>query len=178
MYVILLDNGRTELLRHHEQRSALWCIRCGACLNFCPVYKNIGGYTYNTTYSGPIGSVITPHLRGMDEYNHLSFASSLCGKCTEVCPVKINLHELLLLNRKESVKRGFTTKTERLAQYGAKRFLLSRKLMNFGSPSLKNRLMNFFFKNLWGPRRELPKLPPKNFNQLWEEWRGEKNQGK
>ncbi len=178
MYVILLDNGRTELLRHHEQRSALWCIRCGACLNVCPVYKNIGGYTYNTTYSGPIGSVITPHLRGMDEYNHLSFASSLCGKCTEVCPVKINLHELLLLNRKESVKRGFTTKTERLAQYGAKRFLLSRKLMNFGSPELKNRLMNFFFKNLWGPRRELPILPPKNFNQLWEERRGEKNQGK
>ena len=75
------------------------CIRCGACLNACPVYRNIGGHTYATTYSGPIGAVISPHLKGMNEFKHLSFASSLCGKCTEVCPAKINLHELLLYNR-------------------------------------------------------------------------------
>jgi len=178
MYVILLDNGRTELLKHHEQRSALWCIRCGACLNACPVYKNIGGYTYNTTYTGPIGSVITPHLRGMDEFKHLSFASSLCGKCTEVCPVKISLHELLQLNRKESVLRGFVTKDEKFAHYTAKRILSSRKMMNFGKTSLKNLLMSTFIKKLWGPRRVLPKLAPKNFNQLWEERRGEKSVGK
>jgi len=178
MYVILLDNGRTELLKHHEQRSALWCIRCGACLNACPVYKNIGGYTYNTTYTGPIGSVITPHLRGMDEFKHLSFASSLCGKCTEVCPVKINLHELLQLNRKESVLRGFVTKDEKFAHYTAKRILSSRKMMNFGKTSLKNLLMSTFIKKLWGPRRVLPKLAPKNFNQLWEEQRGENSVGK
>ena len=93
MYVVLLDNRRTELLKFKEQRRALSCIRCGACLNGCPVYKSVGGYTYNATYSGPIGSVISPHYLGMKEYNHLSFASSLCGKCTEVCPVKIPLHE-------------------------------------------------------------------------------------
>jgi len=87
MYIILLDNGRTEILRHRLQRRALSCIRCGACLNVCPVYKSIGGYTYNSTYTGPIGSVITPHLKGMKDYHHLSFASSLCGRCTEVCPV-------------------------------------------------------------------------------------------
>ncbi|MFX8762526.1 4Fe-4S dicluster domain-containing protein, partial [Acinetobacter baumannii] len=90
------DNGRTNLLAHKKTREALYCIRCGACLNACPVYKNIGGHAYETTYSGPIGKVITPHLQGLDEYKHLSYASSLCGNCTEVCPVRINLHELLL----------------------------------------------------------------------------------
>src|SRR5215471_17256847 len=93
MYVILLDNGRTNLLANAKAREALYCIRCGACLNACPVYKNIGGHSYQTTYSGPIGSVITPHLRDMDEYKHLSYASSLCGNCTQVCAVRINLHE-------------------------------------------------------------------------------------
>jgi L-lactate dehydrogenase complex protein LldF len=94
MYVILLDNGRTNILQNPVQRESLYCIRCGACLNACPVYKNIGGHTYGTTYSGPIGSVITPNLKGMEDFKHLSYASSLCGNCTEVCAVKINLHEL------------------------------------------------------------------------------------
>ena len=101
MYVILLDNGRTHLLEQPDFREALYCIRCGACLNACPVYKNIGGHSYETTYSGPIGKVITPHLKGMEDYQHLSYASSLCGNCTEVCPVNIRLHELLLDNRHE-----------------------------------------------------------------------------
>jgi len=82
---LLLDNGRTNLLKQEIQRQALSCIRCGACLNACPVYKNIGGHTYNTTYSGPIGAVITPYLRDFNKFKHLSFASSLCGKCTTVC---------------------------------------------------------------------------------------------
>src|SRR6478735_2418352 len=103
MYVILLDNGRTNLLAQKEQRQALYCIRCGACLNACPVYKNIGGHTYNTAYSGPIGSIITPHLAGMEKFKHLSYASSLCGKCTEVCPVKIDIHKMLLFNRRDAV---------------------------------------------------------------------------
>jgi len=94
MFVILLDNGRTNLLANPTAREALYCIRCGACLNACPVYKNIGGHSYETTYSGPIGKVITPYLSGVDEYKHLSNASSLCGNCTEVCPMRINLHEL------------------------------------------------------------------------------------
>ena len=93
MYVILLDNGRTNILQNPKQRESLYCIRCGACLNACPIYKNIGGHAYGATYSGPIGSVITPHLQGMEDFKHLSYASSLCGNCTEVCAVKINLHE-------------------------------------------------------------------------------------
>ncbi|HEX6848296.1 MAG TPA: LutB/LldF family L-lactate oxidation iron-sulfur protein, partial [Chitinophagaceae bacterium] len=106
MYVILLDNGRTNILANEKSRESLYCIRCGACLNACPVYKNIGGHSYEATYSGPIGSVITPHLNGMKEWKHLSYASSLCGNCTEVCAVKINLHELLLENRHEAVDEG------------------------------------------------------------------------
>jgi L-lactate dehydrogenase complex protein LldF len=171
MYVVLIDNGRTDILKQQHQRSALSCIKCGACLNACPVYKNIGGYTYNTTYSGPIGSVITPHLRSMKDFKHLSFASSLCGKCTEVCPVKINLHELLLFNRNESVKSGYVSDSEKFAQRMAKRGLTNRWMMNFGSGKLKNMAMKMFIKKLWGPRRTLPEFAPKNFGQLWEERR-------
>ena len=83
------------------------------CFN-CPVYKNIGGHTYGTTYSGPIGSVITPHLKDLEECKHLSYASSVCGNCTEVCAVKINLHELLLENRNEAVDEGDSSVSERV----------------------------------------------------------------
>lgn len=103
LHIILLDNKRTHLLADIEQRDALHCIRCGACLNVCPIYKNVGGHTYGTTYQGPIGSVITPHLRGIQEWKHLSSASSLCGGCTEACPVKINLHHHLLHNRRNAI---------------------------------------------------------------------------
>src|SRR6201988_2317807 len=102
MHVILLDNGRTRLLADAEQRDALRCIRCGACLNVCPIFRNVGGHAYGTTYSGPVGSVITPHLRGLQEWKHLSNASSLCGACTEACPVKIDLHHHLLHNRRNA----------------------------------------------------------------------------
>ena len=115
MYVILLDNGRTNILANEKQRESLYCIRCGACLNACPVYKNIGGHAYASTYSGPIGSVITPHLKDMGEWKHLSYASSLCGNCTEVCAVKINLHELLLENRHEAVEGGHANFNEKMA---------------------------------------------------------------
>jgi L-lactate dehydrogenase complex protein LldF len=100
MYVILLDNGRTSLYQDQQLREALRCIRCGACLNACPVYKTVGGHSYDTTYPGPIGAVITPHLKDFQEWHHLSYASSLCGACTDVCPVRIPLHHLLLENRK------------------------------------------------------------------------------
>jgi L-lactate dehydrogenase complex protein LldF len=103
-HVVLLDNHRTELLADAEQRDALHCIRCGACLNVCPIFRNVGGHTYGTTYSGPIGSVITPHLRGLQDWKHLSNASSLCGACTETCPVKIDLHHHLLQNRRNAAK--------------------------------------------------------------------------
>ncbi len=112
-HVVLLDNQRTRLLASPEQRDVLHCIRCGACLNVCPVFRHIGGHTYNTTYSGPIGSVITPHLRGLQDWKHLSSASSLCGACTETCPVKIELHSHLLQNRRSAVKK----KLSRLEQF-------------------------------------------------------------
>jgi L-lactate dehydrogenase complex protein LldF len=102
LHIVLLDNHRTALLADPEQRDALHCIRCGACLNVCPIFKNVGGHAYGTTYQGPIGSVITPHLRGLQEWKHLSSASSLCGACTEACPVKIDLHHHLLHNRRNA----------------------------------------------------------------------------
>jgi L-lactate dehydrogenase complex protein LldF len=107
-HLIILDNKRTHLLADPEQRDALHCIRCGACLNVCPIFKNVGGHTYGTTYQGPIGSVITPHLRGLQNWKHLSAASSLCGACTEACPVKIDLHHHLLHNRRNAAKSNPT----------------------------------------------------------------------
>jgi L-lactate dehydrogenase complex protein LldF len=169
MYLVLLDNNRTAILEQQHQRRALSCIRCGACLNTCPVYKTIGGHAYGTTYSGPIGAVITPYLRGMKDFKHLSYASSLCGACTEVCPVKINLHELLLYNRNDSVKSGNAQFFDRLSMFGWKQVMLHRSYMDKGSANLKNSVLHKVFGRLWGERRALPEVQPKNFKQLWEE---------
>lgn len=168
MYVILLDNGRTNLLKNPKTREALYCIRCGACLNACPVYKNIGGHAYGTTYSGPIGSVITPHLRGLDEYKHLSYASSLCGNCTEVCPVRINLHELLLENRHEAVAEGDSTLSERIAWKAWRQASMNRKMMNAGNGKLKNWVVNKVFKG-WTTYRSELNFSQKTFNEMWQE---------
>lgn len=172
MYVVLLDNGRTELLSKPEKREALNCIRCGACLNVCPVYKNIGGHTYESTYSGPIGSVITPHLSGMAENKHLSYASSLCGACTSVCPVKINIHNLLLLNRKQSVEEGLADKSEHTTFNLWLKAMKSRKLLNLAPASIKNMVLKQVLKNSWSKRREPLKVAPKSFNQLWKDRQG------
>lgn len=169
MYVILMDNGRTNILADTEAREALYCIRCGSCLNACPVYKNIGGHTYGTTYSGPIGSVITPHLKGIDNYMHLSYASSLCGNCTEVCPVRINLHELLLHNRHKAVEENHTSGAEKISWFGWKQASLSRRMMNLASGNMKNFFMKKFFTKAWGDDRELPVFAPKSFNQMWKD---------
>jgi len=114
-HVVLLDNGRTHLLADAEQRDALYCIRCGACLNACPVYRNIGGHAYGTTYQGPIGSVITPHLRDARDWSHLPYASSLCGACSDVCPVRIDIHHHLLHNRRNAVQHKFDNPLQRFA---------------------------------------------------------------
>lgn len=167
MYVILLDNGRTNILANEKTRESLYCIRCGACLNACPVYKNIGGHTYNTPYSGPIGSVITPHLKQMSEWKHLSYASSLCGNCTEVCAVKINLHELLLENRHEAVIDGYSSFGERMAWKMWKQAMLHRGFMNTGSSKMKNWVVNKLLKG-WKEHRSEMVFPQKSFNQLWE----------
>jgi L-lactate dehydrogenase complex protein LldF len=173
MYVVLLDNGRTNILANEKARESLYCIRCGACLNACPVYKNIGGHAYETTYSGPIGAVITPHLREMGEWKHLSYASSLCGNCTEVCPVRINLHELLLENRHEAVDGGNSSWSERVAWKVWKRASLSRGIMNMGNGSLKNWFVNKVFKD-WTAHHGNLNFSQKTFNEMWQEKRSKK----
>jgi L-lactate dehydrogenase complex protein LldF len=167
MYVILLDNSRSNILANPKMRESLYCIRCGACLNACPVYKNIGGHAYGATYSGPIGSVITPHMQGLKEYKHLSFASSLCGNCTEVCAVKINLHELLLENRKESVDEGLTTFSEKTAWKLWKISSLRRGFMNMGNGNLKSTVVNKLFKG-WNKERSDLHFSKKTFNEMWK----------
>ncbi len=174
MYVILLDNGRSNLLAQTPQRKALSCIRCGACLNGCPVYHNIGGHSYGSVYSGPIGAVITPHLKSMQEYNHLSYATSLCGKCTEVCPVKIPLHHLLLENRNQAVKTNLPTRLEKWGMYAWKKVMMSRKLMDYTGFGVKNYMLGKLFAGTWGKRRELPKVANKSFAQLWHDRQGRK----
>ena len=168
MYVILLDNGRTNILQDPVSRESLYCIRCGACLNACPVYKNIGGHSYGTTYSGPIGSVITPNLKDLGEWNHLSHASSLCGSCTEVCAVKINLHELLLNNRRETVRLGKGNMMEKIAWTVWQQSMLFRPAMNLGNSKIKNWMVNKIFKG-WVAHRSDLHFPEKTFNQQWKE---------
>ena len=168
MYVILLDNGRTNILQNPKQRESLYCIRCGACLNVCPVYKNIGGHSYGATYSGPIGSVITPNLQNLAEYKHMSYASSLCGACTQVCAVKINLHELLLENRHESVEQGSADFTERMAWKLWKTASLRRSMMNLGNGSIKTKVVNSLFKG-WKQKRSDLNFSGKTFNEMWKE---------
>ena len=169
MYVVLLDNGRTNLLAQKEQRQALYCIRCGACLNACPVYKNIGGHTYDTTYSGPIGSMITPHLKGMKEFKHLSYASSLCGKCTEVCPVKIDIHKMLLVNRRDAVAAHENTKAEDFGWKIWKKGMSKRSMMDMFGGKMKNFFLKLLFKKIWGKYRDMPEVAPKSFAKQYEE---------
>ena len=111
------------------------------------------------------------YLKGLDEYKHLSYASSLCGNCTEVCPVRINLHELLLENRHEAVDQGFSSFGERMAWKVWKRASLSRKMMNMGNSKIKNWVINKFVKD-WTKHRGPMNFPDKSFNQLWQEKNG------
>ncbi|MDO9152521.1 MAG: LutB/LldF family L-lactate oxidation iron-sulfur protein [Paludibacter sp.] len=167
MYVILLDNGRTNVYADDEAYEALACIRCGACLNACPVYKTIGGYTYDTTYSGPIGSVLTPFLRGFKDFSHLSFASTLCGKCVEVCPVKIPLTEILLANRRKTVEQHLRPATEKVIMKGFQLISSNRKGFDFFSGKLKN-IGTFAFNYIgWGPKRKMPAFADKSFSKQY-----------
>jgi L-lactate dehydrogenase complex protein LldF len=168
MYVILLDNGRTNLLRK-EVRESMYCIRCGSCLNVCPVYKNIGGHAYGATYSGPIGSVITPHMKGMEHYKHLSYASSLCGSCSQACPVHINIHEMLLENRHIAAGDHLNGMNENMSWKLWERAMLSRTLMNLANAKLKDKFVNKVFKDTWGAHRDALHFAPRSFNQLWKE---------
>lgn len=178
-HVILLDNGRTRLLADAEQREALHCIRCGACLNACPIFKNVGGHAYGTTYQGPIGAVITPHLRDLGEWKHLSFASSLCGNCTEVCPVHIDLHHHLLQNRRNAMKEGHGAWVERLGfQFWA---MLMQNEPAYRLAAKAGRLAQILSRALgiegsildparaWTGRRTLPAIAPETFRDWWKQ---------
>jgi L-lactate dehydrogenase complex protein LldF len=168
-YLVLLDNGRTKILADKRKRQSLSCIRCGACLNACPVYRKIGGYSYPWVYSGPIGKILTPQFMGRDQDPWLPFASSLCGACGEVCPVKIEIPRILLELRQE-IAAGPHKHSERLAFrmfawvmrhpsiYAQARWIRKMKRLPAAGP-LK----------AWLSQRELPELPPKSFRELWRE---------
>ncbi|MPM60088.1 Lactate utilization protein B [bioreactor metagenome] len=168
MYVILLDNGRTTVFDDNEAYESLACIRCGACLNACPVYKTIGGYTYNTTYSGPIGSVLTPFLKGFKDFSHLSFTSTLCGKCVEVCPVKIPLTDILLSNRRKSVEQGLRPISEKLMMKGFRMITANRGTLDLASGNLKNFVTLPLNYTAWGPKRVMPKFAKQSFSQQYK----------
>ena len=167
MYVILLDNNRSQLLSHEKQRKVMSCIHCGACVSVCPVYKNIGGYSYGTKHIGPVGTVMTPLMEGLEEYNHLNSACSLCGKCVEICPVKIPLDDLIIENRHLAI----TEKT------GNSRYDTLVKTMIWHCKSRKKMDGPIFFKKLelkrlLGPLygdRTLPEFASKSFSQQWRE---------
>lgn len=169
MYVILLDNGRSKVLTKKEQRQALYCVRCGACLNACPVYQKVGGQAYQTTYQGPIGAVIMPHIGGMKNFGHLSYASPLSGKPTAVCPTRIDLRKLTLLNRKEFVEQSLVSSKEKRVWQFFTYTALRRKLLDFFGGGLKNIVLKGILKKHWGSRRELPKIAEKSFSKLWRE---------
>jgi L-lactate dehydrogenase complex protein LldF len=172
MHLVLLDNQRTVILADPEQRDSLHCIRCGACLNVCPIFKNVGGFTYGTTYQGPIGSVITPHLRGLADWNHLSGASSLCGACTDACPVRIDIHHHLLHNRRNAAR----TAPGRLEKLGHRLFVFvaSRPgLFALGGAVFRRTL--WLAKKLrppllrdWLATRDLPPAPAHSFRSQWK----------
>jgi L-lactate dehydrogenase complex protein LldF len=178
LHLILMDNGRSKLLGT-DFEEALYCIRCGACLNVCPVYRQTGGHAYGSTYSGPIGAVITPLLKGQKDAKDLPHASSLCGACWEACPVGIPLHELLLKLRNQQVKEGMAGKGQALAFKGFENtmknpalFKISGKAGRIAQKPLKK---DGSMRSLPGPlgawtdSRELPPLAEKSFRDLWKE---------
>lgn len=178
-HVILMDNGRTRLYADAEQRDALHCIRCGACLNVCPIYRNVGGHTYGTTYSGPVGSVITPHLRGLQDWKHLSMASSLCGACTETCPVKIDLHHHLLHNRRNAAAENpsffekLAFKLFAIAANDPALFAVGQRIARTLQP-LHSWIQGTRFDpaRSWTQTREAPQVAEKTFRELWKERNG------
>ena len=168
MYVILLDNNRSELLAHEKQRKVMSCIHCGACISVCPIYKNIGGYSYGTKHIGPVGTVMMPLMEGLEDYNYLNSACSLCGKCVEICPVKIPLDDLIIENRHLAM-------TEKA---GNSRYDALLKAMIWHCKSRKKMDSPLFFKKLelkrlfsllWGNNRTMPEFAAKSFSQQWKE---------
>src|ERR1700722_3971774 len=172
-YLVLLDNGRTKLLTDPEKRQSLYCIRCGACLNHCPVYRKIGGHNYPWVYSGPIGAIITPQFHGVTSDTWLPFASSLCGACAEVCPVKIEIPKLLLKLREDVVEARRKTESDEMERFAFQLFAwiaTHPKIYLFLAS-----LGSIFFPLVprigplkkWASQRSVPEPAKQSFHQWW-----------
>jgi L-lactate dehydrogenase complex protein LldF len=183
MHVVMIDNGRTKSLADPKMREMLYCIRCGACLNTCPVYRKIGGHAYGWVYSGPIGALVTPELTGIGQARELPFASSLCGACREVCPVKINIPDLLLHLRSEAQehapKRGDGMLSERLtfrlwawAMRHPFVYALGARLARWGQGLVARqgwiRKIPAYPASQWTKERDFPALAPQSFRDRWK----------
>ncbi|HJQ23692.1 MAG TPA: LutB/LldF family L-lactate oxidation iron-sulfur protein [Blastocatellia bacterium] len=183
-HLVLLDNGRTRILADEVKRESLYCLRCGACLNVCPVYQKIGGHAYGAVYMGPIGSIISPPLIGLEQTKDLPFASSLCGACREVCPVRINIPHVLLSLRRDwsegkDEQRPHGPWLERLA-IKAWAWAMKHPLLYNWSFRLPARLQRPFLKDgkfeklplafgNWTRNRDFPAIAPKPFRAMWRE---------
>jgi len=172
LHIVLVDNGRSEVRESDDFRLSLNCIRCGACMNTCPVYRRSGGHSYGSTVPGPIGSILAPAL-DPEKHKSLPFACSLCGSCTDVCPVKIDLHHQLLTFRRELALKNLIPLTKRISMkllsFVLMRpwmFSLGGKLMRMIVPKLP-RMFIYNGMNAWGKQRELPPMPPQSFRELY-----------
>ena len=193
-YVIILDNGRTKLLSDPDKRQSLFCIRCGACLNHCPVYRKIGGHNYPWIYSGPIGAIITPQFHGVEQDPWLPFASSLCGACAEVCPVKIDIPKILLQLRADVVeaKAGkHQNRAERMTfrawAWVMRHPRVYERLASLAAAMAPMPERNGWIRHLpsfmtvgplsnWTSQRDLPPPAAKSFRQLWAERRSDRRE--
>ena len=182
-HVVLLDNGRSSILAKPKQRQTLKCIRCAACMNACPVYRQTGGHAYGSVYPGPIGAILTPQLMNMQHAQSLPFASSLCGACYEVCPVKINIPEVLLELRSQVVNQERKQAGRifdpldlglRIANFlfaGAGRFHAAQRMGRIGARRVTRK--DGWIHSLprvgakWTQTRDLRGLPPQNFHEWW-----------
>ena len=163
IHLVIVDNGRSKILADEKFANALKCIRCGACMNSCPVFRRVGGHEYGYVIPGPIGSNLAA-ARDVKKYGKLSFASTLCGSCTNVCPVEINLHEQLFAYRslyKESVKEP-KDRAYKLAFWVLNNPAVYKFALKFAKY-----LPHFLYKNAWGKDRAVPKLAKKTFSEIW-----------
>jgi len=173
--VIIVDNGRSKMLKSN-QKVALSCIRCGACMNTCPVYRRSGGHSYGSVVPGPIGSVLNS-FKSPKEYSSLAFACSLCASCDNICPVRIDLHNRLYIQRQEAIKQdSFKSKRDILKlsawiMKNPKRFAIVMDIYRKIEPLIPKSLL---YKSAWGRQREIPKVAPKSFEQIYKEMRSGK----
>jgi L-lactate dehydrogenase complex protein LldF len=172
LHIVLVDNGRTNLLASEDFRNSLRCIRCGACLNTCPVYRRSGGHSYGVSIAGPIGSIINT-ARNAEQHQSLPFACSLCGSCTDVCPVKIDLHDQLLAWRKHIVARKLMKGSKRRLMWLAGAVLRRPRLYATAGRAARATLrilprwLVYSRFNPWGRQRELPTPPRQSFREWY-----------